>query len=79
MKQKAEDDSKEFLRFCENQRSLEKMTSQLRERQASPNAKDVNDEMEEKWKQELGNLESQFERWYREHEEIYAKISEAWS
>ncbi|KAL8881043.1 MAG: hypothetical protein Q9192_007888, partial [Flavoplaca navasiana] len=79
VKGKAEADSAEFLRFCENHRALEKMGSQLRERQTSPDAEAVEEGMERKWKQELENLGSKFERWYREHEEIYAKISEAWS
>ncbi|KAL9629483.1 MAG: hypothetical protein Q9204_005244 [Flavoplaca sp. TL-2023a] len=79
VKEQAEADSAEFLRFCENHRALEKMGSQLRERQTSLDVEAVKDGMEKKWKQELGNLESKFEKWYREHEEIYAKISEAWS
>ena len=69
----------EFLRFCENHRALEDMGSQLRERQTNLDAEVAEDVMEKKWKQELGNLEEKFERWYREHEEIYAKILEAWS
>ncbi|KAL8980603.1 MAG: hypothetical protein Q9205_004360 [Flavoplaca limonia] len=77
--EKAEADSAEFLRFCENHRAQERMEYQLRQRQTSLDAEAVEDGMERKWKQELGNLEGKFERWYREHEEIYAKISEAWS
>ena len=69
----------EFLRFCENHRALEDMGSQLRERQTNLDAEVAEDVMEKKWKQKLGNLEEKFERWYREHEEIYAKILEAWS
>ncbi|KAL9625898.1 MAG: hypothetical protein Q9204_007752 [Flavoplaca sp. TL-2023a] len=79
LKEQAEADSAEFLRFCENHRALEKMGSQLRERQTSLDVEAVKDGKKKKWKQELGNLESKFEKWYREHEEIYAKISEAWS
>ncbi|KAL8754568.1 MAG: hypothetical protein Q9199_004264 [Rusavskia elegans] len=78
-KHQQEADDAEFGRFNEHCRALEKIPPQLRERQTALKATDVHDATKKRWQQELANLSNIFEAWHKEHEEIYAKISEAWS
>ncbi|KAL8998214.1 MAG: hypothetical protein Q9169_002699 [Polycauliona sp. 2 TL-2023] len=72
-------DNDEFGRFDENHDALQRVPAQLRERQAILTAKDVDEATKKKLQQELANLSSKFEAWHKEHAEIYAKISDAWS